>query len=138
LEQGRARSGLAGNYQFSITNKLPSYGIISQQYQSNTDVQRALQRIKETDVIDSNIASQQLFEFIRDVIVRKELNPITGEYVVTDVVVDNVQLDSEAKKILKKKIIEHCNLKLDSYKVPMKINFVENISFGERFKRKRM
>ena len=77
-------------------------------------------------------------EFIRDVIVRKELNPITGEYVVTDVVVDNVQLDSEAKKILKKKIIEHCNLKLDSYKVPMKINFVENISFGERFKRKRM
>lgn len=53
--------------QYSLTNKLPSYGVISQQYPTNVEVQRALQRIKETDVIDSDLASKQLFEFIRDV-----------------------------------------------------------------------
>lgn len=53
--------------QHSLTNKLPSYGVISQQHQSNQNVQNALTRIKECDVIDSDLAVKQLFEFIRDV-----------------------------------------------------------------------
>lgn len=53
--------------QFSLNNKLPSYGIISQQHQHNVDVQNALHKIKESSVIDSDLAADQLFQFIRDV-----------------------------------------------------------------------
>jgi len=52
--------------QYDLTGKLPSYGIISQQFQSNADVQNALQKIKSSDIIDSELALTQLFQFIRD------------------------------------------------------------------------
>jgi len=47
--------------------KLPSYGVVSQQYENNTDLQNALAKIKNTDIIDQELAIKQLFEFIRDV-----------------------------------------------------------------------
>ena len=53
--------------QHALTNKLPSYGVISQQHQNNSDVQNALVKIRESDVIDSDLAVKQLFLFIRDV-----------------------------------------------------------------------
>ena len=54
--------------QFDISGgKLPSYGIISQQYETNPDVQNALQKIKAADIIDQELAVKQLFEFIRDI-----------------------------------------------------------------------
>lgn len=52
--------------QYSINQKLPSYGVISQQHPANLEVQRALQKIKECEVVDSEIAKNQLFEYIRD------------------------------------------------------------------------
>lgn len=53
--------------QYSLTGKLPSYGICSQQYSSNPDVQTALSKIKAVDIIDSELALKQLSQFIRDV-----------------------------------------------------------------------
>ena len=47
--------------------KLPSYGVISQQYQSDPEVQDALNKIKSSDIIDVELALKQLFQFIRDV-----------------------------------------------------------------------
>ena len=47
--------------------KLPSYGIISQQYVSDPEVQSSLSKIKSADIIDQELAIRQLFQFIRDV-----------------------------------------------------------------------
>lgn len=53
--------------QYSLTEgKLPSYGICSQQHQSNPEVQSALAKIKASDIVDSELALKQLFTFIRD------------------------------------------------------------------------
>jgi len=53
--------------QYSLTGKLPSYGICSQQHQVNSEVQSALSKIKAADIIDTELALKQLFSFIRDV-----------------------------------------------------------------------
>jgi KaiC/GvpD/RAD55 family RecA-like ATPase len=53
--------------QYDLTQKLPSYGLISQQFQSNIDVQNALQKIKDSDIIDVDLALKQLYSFIKDV-----------------------------------------------------------------------
>lgn len=53
--------------QFDMTNKLPSYGVISQQYQSNIEVQNALSKIKNAELIDVELALKQLDEFIKDI-----------------------------------------------------------------------
>lgn len=47
--------------------KLPSYGVISQQYKNDVDVQDALAKIKQCDIIDQDIAIKQLYNYIRDV-----------------------------------------------------------------------
>jgi acyl-coenzyme A synthetase/AMP-(fatty) acid ligase len=64
-------------------------------------------------------------------VVYGEKNPITGEIVVVDVVMKNGIDKKEAKKIIRK----YCKSKLDNYKIPTKINLVEKINFGERFKK---
>jgi acyl-coenzyme A synthetase/AMP-(fatty) acid ligase len=66
-----------------------------------------------------------------DCVVYGEKNPITGEIVVVDVVMKNGIDKKEAKKIIRK----YCKSKLDNYKIPTKINLVEKINFGERFKK---
>jgi len=68
---------------------------------------------------------------IKDVMVKPEKNPIMGEMVVA-----NVSLKGDYnKKEMKTKIIKHCKEKLEDYKIPMKIKFVEEVEFGERFKK---
>ncbi|EDP75577.1 fatty acid--CoA ligase family protein [Hydrogenivirga sp. 128-5-R1-1] len=66
-----------------------------------------------------------------DCIVYGERNPITGQTVVADVVIK----DGIDKKEAKRKIRKHCIKKLDNYKVPTKINFLEEINIGNRFKK---
>jgi acyl-coenzyme A synthetase/AMP-(fatty) acid ligase len=39
------------------------------------------------------------------------------------------------KHEMKNKILKHCKEKLEDYKVPMKLKFVEEVKFGERFKK---
>lgn len=53
--------------QYELNGKLPSYGITSQQYQSNSDVQNALVKIKSADLVDTELAIKQLDEVIKDV-----------------------------------------------------------------------
>lgn len=60
-------------------------------------------------------------------------NAITGQTVAINIVTK----DSVDTKLLKKQIRKHCLSKLDSYKVPTKINFTVNASVSERFKKVR-
>lgn len=53
--------------QYELSNSLPSYGVVSQQFVGNIEVYEAIEKIKKSKVIDSEIALKQLFQFIRDV-----------------------------------------------------------------------
>jgi acyl-coenzyme A synthetase/AMP-(fatty) acid ligase len=68
---------------------------------------------------------------ISDCLVYGIKNTITGQMVGADILpIKNIDL-SHLKISLKK----HCQLKLASYKVPIKINFVDKINYTERFKK---
>ncbi|MDC0933405.1 fatty acid--CoA ligase family protein [Arcobacteraceae bacterium] len=69
---------------------------------------------------------------IDDAMVYAEPNIITGQTVVCEVV---TILD---KKIAKKVIRQFCKDKLDSYKIPTKVNIVNKTSFNNRFKKIRI
>ncbi|AEA34598.1 ANL family adenylate-forming protein [Hippea maritima] len=66
-----------------------------------------------------------------DCMVYGEKNSITGQTVVVDVVMKEGIDKKEAKKIIRK----YCKQKLDNYKIPTKVNLVEKINFGDRFKK---
>lgn len=73
-------------------------------------------------------------KFISDVTVYGEKNLLMGNIVCADVLIKEENLsNSEMKKIIKK----HCQTKLESFKVPIKIYFVNNKQYSERFKKKR-
>ena len=69
--------------------------------------------------------------FVSDSIVYGEKNLIMGQIVVADVMfnekADNIKSKNEIRKLLR--------VKLDNYKIPVKINIVDNINFNERFKK---
>lgn len=71
-------------------------------------------------------------KIVDDCMVYGESSPIIGQCVVADIVLDKNTIDIENAKI---KIKKHCISSLDRYKVPVKINFVKNISYGNRFKK---
>jgi acyl-CoA synthetase (AMP-forming)/AMP-acid ligase II len=66
-----------------------------------------------------------------DCMVYGETNAITGQTVIADVVLNKLIDKYKAKKIIRK----YCRSKLENYKVPTKINFVEKTNFGDRFKK---
>lgn len=68
---------------------------------------------------------------VEDVMVYGEQNIITGQTVVCDVVLSEALEPKEIKKIVRK----YCKDKLDSYKIPTKVNIVEKTNFGDRFKK---
>jgi len=72
-------------------------------------------------------------EGVKDVVVKGEKNPIMGEVVVAYV----STLDNVDRKTIKKRIIDLCENRLEDYKVHVKITFVENDMFGDRFKKNR-
>ncbi len=69
---------------------------------------------------------------IDDVMVYSEPNIITGQTVVCEVV---THLD---KRTAKKVIRQFCKDRLDSYKIPTKVNIVDKTSFSTRFKKIRI
>lgn len=71
---------------------------------------------------------------IEDCMVYGEPNIITGQTVVCDVVLKDGLLQNEIKKIVRK----FCKDKLDAYKIPTKVNIVNKVNFGDRFKKIRM
>lgn len=66
-----------------------------------------------------------------DCMVYGEKNAITGQTVVCDIVYN----DNISTRELKKTIRAFCKEKLESYKLPTKVNLVEKINFSERFKK---
>jgi len=72
-------------------------------------------------------------EGVKDVLVRGEKNPIMGEVVAAYVSL----LENTEKKAIKKRIIDLCERRLEDYKIPVKISFVEKELFGDRFKKNR-
>lgn len=70
---------------------------------------------------------------IIDCVVYGLASPITGQIVAAKVV---AQSDVD-KAMLKNAIRQHCSKRLQRYKVPVKIEFVHDTLFSERFKKKR-
>jgi acyl-CoA synthetase (AMP-forming)/AMP-acid ligase II len=71
--------------------------------------------------------------FVKDVMAYGEANAITGQSVAVDVVVEG---KDDAMEI-KNEIRSFCRSRLDRFKVPARINIVNEINFGNRFKRVR-
>ncbi len=72
-----------------------------------------------------------MMDDIEDCMVYAEKNAITGQSVVCDVVCKN----ETTQKELKKQIRAFCKDKLDSFKLPIKVNLVERTNFSDRFKK---
>lgn len=70
---------------------------------------------------------------VQDCLVYGASNSITGQMIVANVL---LKPDFD-KSIEKMNIKQYCKSKLDAYKVPAKIVFVDNVDFSERFKKKR-
>ncbi|MGJ0456293.1 fatty acid--CoA ligase family protein [Aliarcobacter cryaerophilus] len=84
-------------------------------------------------VLPSEIESIILeMEEISDCMVYAEQNAITGQTVVCDVVLN--------KKIenIKKRVRVFCKDRLDTYKIPTKVNVVDKTNFSDRFKKIRI
>ena len=76
----------------------------------------------------------QELDYVEDVIVFGEKNPITGNIVCADVKL--VREDNSEEYSVK--IINHCRNKLLNYAVPVKINFSQKTLYSDRFKKKRL
>lgn len=68
---------------------------------------------------------------IADCMVYGEPNAITGQMVVADVVIKGLGEFSGIKKAIRK----FCREKLVAYKIPVRINILDQITFGKRFKK---
>lgn len=72
---------------------------------------------------------------IEDCMVYSEVNTITGQTVVCDVVLTNSEISvREAKKLIRK----YAKEKIESYKIPTKVNLVQKTNFSDRFKKIRI
>lgn len=68
---------------------------------------------------------------VADAVVYGEKNPITGNIICVNVVL----LQNENKSEFKSRLKKHCREKLQSYKIPTKINILESLNISERFKK---
>ncbi len=96
---------------------------------------------RDSDMI--NVGGQKAFpaeiestllscSIVGDCIVFGEKNPFTGMHVACDVLLNNSSIDiNEARNIIK----NHCKGLLDSYKIPVRINFIDKSKISERFKK---
>jgi len=76
----------------------------------------------------------QQIENVADVMVYGEKNPITG-----NIVCANVRLTSpEDSKAAALRIKKHCRANMPTFKVPVKVNIVDEEMHGERFKKMRL
>lgn len=73
-------------------------------------------------------------DWVKDCTVSGKFNAITGQMIHAEVCLSEIHDNQNAKIEIKK----HCQKYLDSYKVPSKINIVDNIKFSERFKKIRI
>jgi len=71
---------------------------------------------------------------IDDCMVYGEKNAITGQNVVADIVLRN----NIEPKLIKRLVRKYCRGKLDTYKIPIKINLKDKTNFSGRFKKMRL
>ncbi len=74
-------------------------------------------------------------EGINDALVYSKDNPITGQIVAAQLVIDESKIN---KEIIKSIIRAYCIKKLDSYKVPVYIEMVSSVNYSDRFKKNRL
>lgn len=72
-------------------------------------------------------------EFVQDVVVYGESNPITGQIVCADVRLTSEEDEKAARSAIKR----HCRSRLGPFKIPVKMNFVSEQLHGDRYKRMR-
>jgi acyl-coenzyme A synthetase/AMP-(fatty) acid ligase len=95
---------------------------------------------RESDII--NVGGQKVFPtevesvlmlspYIKDCSVYAEKNGIMGNIVAADVVLNKNMNNTSIRSAIRL----FCKDKLNSYKIPVRINFVEQINIGERFKK---
>ena len=101
---------------------------------------RIIGRIKEIINVGGEKALPQEVEavireipFVRDVVAYGEANAITGQTVAVDVVV----LGMEDAREVRSKIRSFCRNRLEQFKIPTRINILDEIHYGNRFKRVR-
>jgi acyl-coenzyme A synthetase/AMP-(fatty) acid ligase len=68
---------------------------------------------------------------VEEVAVNGELNPIVGHIVVAKVKLSHI----ETAKEFRRRMRDHCNGKLERYKIPQKVEIVSENIHGERFKK---
>ncbi|MCH7535254.1 MAG: hypothetical protein IH948_05845 [Bacteroidetes bacterium] len=73
---------------------------------------------------------------VTEVTVYGEKNPIMGNIVCAKVRLN--KSESGGKKLFINQIKKHCKERLQSYKVPVKVNIVDYKQYSERFKKKRI
>jgi acyl-CoA synthetase (AMP-forming)/AMP-acid ligase II len=73
-------------------------------------------------------------EDVQDCMVFAEPNPIMGQVVASQIVLKQ----GASKDGFKSRMRRFCSEHLEAYKIPVRICFVENTSFGERFKKLRI
>lgn len=72
---------------------------------------------------------------IKDALVYSKNNPITGQIVAAQLVIDESKIKKEN---IKSTIRAYCIKKLDSYKVPVYIEIVSSVNYSDRFKKNRL
>ena len=77
-----------------------------------------------------------MLNYIDDCIVYGEKNPITGQMVSAKIVLNGtMDLNKYSEIELKKVIKDYCKTKLEKFKVPARIDFVDGLSVSSRFKK---
>jgi acyl-CoA synthetase (AMP-forming)/AMP-acid ligase II len=102
---------------------------------------RIIGRLKEMinvggqKVVPGEVESVLLcMEDVQDCMVFAEPNPIMGQVVASQIVLKQ----GASKDGFKSRMRRFCSEHLEAYKIPVRICFVENTSFGERFKKLRI
>jgi acyl-coenzyme A synthetase/AMP-(fatty) acid ligase len=72
---------------------------------------------------------------IMDALVYSTNNPITGQIVAAQLVIDESKIK---KEIIKSTIRTYCIKKIDSYKIPVYIEIVSSVNYSDRFKKNRL
>ena len=75
------------------------------------------------------------FNGVLDCMVYGEFNVLTGQMVSSKIVIDKLKFINVEEIEIKKSIKRYSSSKLDKFKVPVKINFVDKIEFTNRFKK---
>jgi long-chain acyl-CoA synthetase len=117
------------------------YFMTGDRVESNGEYLRILGR--ESELI--NVGGQKVFpaevesvllecELVEEAIVYGERHPLTGKIVCADVQLRGTHADNEARRVIKR----FCAERLEPFKVPVKLRFVDGGLYSERLKRLRI